>query len=103
MKRLPKAGERYRATQAVDVRALTHWRAPFTSGFTCRLPEGTVVVVRQDAPASATAALCVPEDSELESVLVPSRDRTDPKYDGYHLLVPVDDLGATFERLGEMT
>ena len=99
MNPLAKAGKRFRAKQAVDVRGLIHWRAPLTSGFVCTVPEGIVVVVDQDAPASATAALCVPEDSELESALVPSRDRTDPKYDGYHLLVPFHDLTTLFERL----
>ncbi len=92
-----RKGQRYRAKGSVPVKGLTHWRAPFTGGFSGRLPSGTIVVVSHDPPGHATAAMCLPEDESTEAILVPSGDRSAPKYDGFHLVIPFDELANHFE------
>jgi hypothetical protein len=88
-----RQGQVWLVTSDMAVRGLTHWRAPFTDGFKCILPAGTRVQVTR-AWANTTAAACRPiEYDAMERLLVPSKDRQDPKYDGYTLVLDLEDFG----------
>jgi hypothetical protein len=94
----PHGGQRYQSTSELSASGLTHWRAPFTGGFQCALPAGTVLVVVDDPLAHATAAGCRPERyAEFEEVLVPIEDRSHEKYDGYTLVIELDEFGRSLQ------
>jgi len=82
------AGQTWESTRALQVKALVHYRAPFTGDCDCVLPAGTAVVIHHDPRPGASVAACHPElYSELEELLIPKEDRTDEKYDGYTLTI----------------
>ncbi len=69
------------------------WRAPFTGGFRCTIPAGTVLTVESDPLPRATAVYCIPDDyAGVERVVVPEEDRRSEKYTGYALVILLDDF-----------
>jgi len=91
-------GSRFVVKTPLSIRGLTHWRAPFTGGFECTVAPGTVVVVAHEPTPGATAVGVRPEAyAELEPQLVPQEDRTSEKYDGYSLVIPLEEFGRSLE------
>jgi hypothetical protein len=89
-------GQRWVAAVDVAVHGLTHWDAPYTGGFSGVLPAGSVVIVLDDPPPIATAVGCRPEAyAELEALLVPASDRSEPRYDSYSLSIDLIEFGAS--------
>ncbi len=85
--RFVKRGRRFVAMHDFPAQGLTHWNAPFTGGFNCVVPKGTVFVVDYDSQPGATAFGCVPENAkDFELRFVPEAERTNPKYGGYSLV-----------------
>jgi hypothetical protein len=98
-----RTGDRYRTLRDFSTHGLIHWAgAPATSGFDCIIPEGTILIVRNDPPPQATAVYELPEDAEeFERANVPAEDRTDPQYGGYSLVMMFKDMGRSFARIDE--
>jgi hypothetical protein len=93
-------GQRWEVTRDLATGGITMWRAPFTGGFNCTLPAGTVLRVENDPVPGARAVYCLPEDYEgLEQLVVPEADRRGDKYDGYALVVLLEEFGQTLMRL----
>jgi hypothetical protein len=91
-----REGQLWRSLCEIDAIALTHWFAPFTGGFECRIPADTVLVVLDDPPPHATGVGCRPVNyEELEAVLVPEEDRTAPKYGGYSISIKLVHFGES--------
>ncbi len=89
------AGQRWRLIRDLRTGGLTSWRVPFSGGFECVVPSGTVVAVESDPPIRARAVYCIPENyDELECLLVPEEDRDSPKYSGYALVIQLVEFGA---------
>jgi hypothetical protein len=81
-----KKATKLRAARDLPAKGLTYWKAPYTGGFRCVVPEGTVVIVRQDVGPFSLGVTCVPEDYEgFGEKFVPENDRRSPKYAGYSL------------------
>ncbi len=88
-------GQRYVVVTAFEANVLIHWFAPMTSGARKLLPEGLEFIVALDPPASATAVAADAEPAGLWEVrLVDERDRTAPKYGGFSISIPFEDLAA---------
>lgn len=80
---IPK-GTRFKVTRDIETAGLIHWRAPFTSGFHCVIPNGTILVTFGDCPASSAAFAVVPEDyRQFERQHIPPEDVSAEKYSGY--------------------
>jgi hypothetical protein len=93
-----RAGDRFRSVRPMPVEGLVHWRAPLTTGFSGTLPAGSVVTAVNDVPSGRHAFQATPERyAEIEALLVPSEDREDPHYDGYHLVLPIAAVGSDLE------
>ena len=76
-------GARFLTVDDIETNGLVHWSAPFTSGFHCVIPKGTVLVTFRDS-GSADALGLIPEHyKEFEQRFVPDSDRTADKYAGY--------------------
>jgi hypothetical protein len=85
------------AIRDTEVTGLVHWRAPMTSGFEGVVPAGTLVEALQDPRPHATATYFRPlKYEELESTLIPERDRTADKYDGYTIVLRHAALGDSW-------
>lgn len=62
---------------------LTHWKAPYTDGSRCRLPEGARLLAAHDAGPQSLGVQCVPEDREwFSETLVPEEIRSADKFAG---------------------
>jgi hypothetical protein len=95
-----REGDRFVTTRDTPVRGVTHWRAPFTGGFSATLPEGTVLVADIDGVEGAEAFCCRPERYEaVEAELVPEEERLAGKYDGYSLVLLYSDVGVLLRRI----
>ena len=93
-----RSGTRLRVVKESEIRILTHWKAPFTDGFTCVPAIGTVLVVDSDQVDGAPGFYCIPEDYDgFETAYVPLADRSRPKYDGYSLVAMASDIGDSLE------
>jgi hypothetical protein len=92
--------QRWRVVRDLATSGVTSWRAPFTGGFECVIPSGTVVTVDNDPPMGASAVYCVPENyDDLERAFVPAEDREAEKYGGYAVLIDLADFGEALEPL----
>jgi hypothetical protein len=90
-----KKGDRFTTVDDTPVHGLTVWGAPYTGGFRCVIPKGTVLVVAHDPVTGALGFTVVPEEYEkMEEVLVPEEDRTSRKYGGYYFVFTYDELGT---------
>lgn len=91
-------GDRFRATRPIRARGLIQWKAPFTSGFECTIPEGTILVPEWDSVRISTGFACVPINrDELEQQLFPEEDRKSEKYAGYYFYLPYKHIGTELE------
>lgn len=87
-------GDKFVAAKSLPARGLVQWRAPFTSGFECVIPEGTVLVAENDSAPISTGFGCIPENQkELETQLVPEQDRMAEKYAGYYFVLSYKHIG----------
>jgi hypothetical protein len=92
-------GERFRVLEDHAIAGLSQWRAPFTGSFECFLPEGLLLVCRNEQKPGAVGFSCVPEDYESgERLLVPKEDREHPQYDGYYFVLMEAEIGTWFDR-----
>lgn len=90
-----RKGDVFVAREAVEATGLTHWRAPFTGGFECTIPAGTVLVADHDQVEGAQGIGLRPSAyEEMERLLVPERDCAAEKYDGYTLVVLLTEIGT---------
>jgi hypothetical protein len=94
-------GERFRTTQALQVGCLTHWHAPYTGGGNeVPLPANEVFVVAHDQVPGAIAVGCDPQRyEELHDYFVATVDRENPRYAGYSLVIEVQALLQSCERV----
>jgi len=92
-------GERFKVIRPLAASGLVQWKAPFTSGFECVIPPGTILVANHDSVPVSIAFGCVPANSkELEAQLVPEQDRTSEKYGGYYFVLPYKHIGRELEK-----
>ena len=95
-----KAGDRFRTLLDIETTVLVCWKAPFTSGEQCVIPEGTILVADYDQHEGKPGFGCIPEDYEgLLSVVVPEKDRGSEKFDGYYFVLLSEDIGTKLEKL----
>lgn len=94
---LVKQGDKFKITRDTNVSGLTIWGAPYTGGFECILPAGTILVANADSWGQGFGV--VPEMyNELEKRLVPETDRTAKKYGGYYFIFSKSDIGEIIVR-----
>jgi len=98
--RFPSHGEVYEALHDVQVRFVTHWRAPFTGGGSGLLPAGSRVRVEVYFTQEPISVYAQALDPNLETMLVPMEDRSAPKYGGYSLSITTEQLNRDFSLLG---
>ena len=96
--RFPSRGDVYEALEDY----LTHWRAPFTGGGRGTLRKGDRVTVdHEPVDSMALSVYAAPVDQSVEARMVPASDRSDPKYDGYSLVLRTADLNRRFRLIPE--
>ena len=95
-----KKGDRFEALMDFKTGGMTHWNAPFTDGFKCTVPKGTILVAAHDSARLSSGFLARPEKyAEMEEKLVPTDDRNLPKYAGYSLSFPYRFIGRHLKKL----
>ena len=83
-----KQGEKFILTEDKQTNGLTSWSAPFTGGFECNVPAGTVFEVLHDSVVTAKGFGCKPVNyNQFELAHVPESDRCSPKYNGYYFVL----------------
>jgi len=98
----PREGERYVVRTSFEAIVLTHWRAPFTGGGERMLPEGLELIVNGEPPPEASAVNCSPTDeARWLADLVDAGDAQAEKFAGYSISVPLTQLSAQCEKLGD--
>ena len=94
-----KKGDRFTVINDIKVNGLTVWGAPYTGGFECTLPKGTVLVAPDKQVKGAKGFSVVPENyKEMESILVPKKDRENQKYGGYYFVFLNSDIGLVITK-----
>jgi hypothetical protein len=90
------SGARFVVTKDFTEIALVHWKAPFTDGFQCVLPQGTILVAFSDSPPGIAAVSCVPESASLFiSEHVPEEIRGNSKFAGISFVLDKSLIGNT--------
>jgi len=95
-----KKDDRFLALKDIEAGGLIHWDRPFTSGFKCIVPKGTILVVPYQPPPAAEGFYCLPEnEKEFEQKFVPEEDRTASGYGGFHLVLFKSLVGLSLQKL----
>lgn len=98
-----RKGDRFLALTELQAKGLTHWRAPFTGGFECNVPKGTILVAVHDSAPISTGFGVEPENyEELEKQLVPEEDRTAEKYGGYSFVINYREIGKRVKQVQQI-
>ena len=88
-----KTGQKYEVLKPFQCLCLYGYQAPFTGGGEIAVAEGFQFKVMLDVNPAATAANCHPLDYEKHhEEFVPEEIRADDKYDGYGLMIKLDDI-----------
>ena len=96
-----RKGDKIRCREAVSTHGLIHYKAPFTGGFECTIPAGTILLVDLDPLEGATGFCCLPLDYDaFELKHVPVRERRSKDYAGYSFVLHLADLGGVLEVIG---
>jgi hypothetical protein len=85
--------DRVRALVDVKTTGIVYYNGPFSTGFRCVIPRGSVLKVYS---VGDLAFLCTPE-GEVEAALVPASDRAHSKYAGAAFSINIGDIGRRFE------
>ena len=98
----PREGARFRTKVSIDVSALTTWAVPFTGGDLRPLPANEDFVVLNPPAEGASAVACRPvRYDELHPHFVRYVDRSSPTYDGYYLVISLEQLRTCCTSLSE--
>jgi len=93
-------GDHFRVTRPLPALLLTHWRAPTTGSRDVVLRPLTKLCVLSVSGHLEMLATCRPEPHrELQRQLVPWWERWRPLYGGFSLMLPIDELLQSCERL----
>lgn len=91
-------GDHFITTEDITTHVAVSWAAPYTGGYDCVIPKGTVLVALRDQRYDSLAFTCIPENYlELERVFVPASDRFAPKYTGYHFAFTNTEVGVRLQ------
>ena len=96
--RFPRKGDVYEVLTDMSVDYMTSWAAPFSGGGAGILKRGDRVIVDRepvDPKAISVSAIAV-DYKEVELRMVPSSDRTSPKYIGFYFSFNTVDLNRKF-------
>jgi hypothetical protein len=93
------AGTLLEARRDAAVAGIVHWDAPLSTGFDSSVVAGTRIRVIEPAVPGATAIGCDAVDPALETMLVAKSDREADKYSGYHLVIPIAEIGEVWRVL----
>jgi hypothetical protein len=95
-----RKGQRFRSLRDVGVLTLVAFKNPSSGGSDSTLPAGETVVIDDDPLPESTAVYATPERyGALEGRLVPQSDLSDPAYNFYTLIVPLDSLANDFAKV----
>tara|TARA_R100001143_G_scaffold55705_1_gene51862 strand:+ start:61 stop:432 length:372 start_codon:yes stop_codon:yes gene_type:complete len=89
------------SNQPVKVMYQVGYNAPFSSGGKSIFPSGEKVKVEHHVKGAQAVACKVIDYKRLEKVIVSERERNDEKYNGYGLLIFLDDLENYFDEIYE--
>ncbi len=95
-----RKGDKFMVTEDLQLDALTHYLAPFTDGFKCTIPKGTLIKAASDSDKFTLGFSAVPIDyKQFEMNFVPKDQREGPKYDGYSLVVMYNEIDKHLTRV----
>jgi hypothetical protein len=98
---LVQEGDRFITTDDFPTGGMAAYSAPYSSGFNCVVPRGTILVADQDQLQDAPSFVCMPEKyKEMEELLVPEAERND-KYLGYYLVCRGAAIGGALSLISE--
>ena len=101
--RFPRKGDIYEALEDMTVHYMTSWAAPYTGGGDGMLRKGDRVVVDTepvDSRAIGAYASAVDHDA-VEERVVPTSERSAPKYSGFYFSFKTVELNRKFRLVYE--
>jgi len=97
-----EAGTLLEARADTPAAGIVHWEAPLSTGFDGVVTAGTRLRVIESLLPGATAIGCLPLAPNLEAVIVPLSDRRAEKYAGFHLVIPLTEIGERWRVLDSL-
>jgi hypothetical protein len=92
-------GTRFEVLEDIETDGLVHWNAPFTSGFRCVIPKGTILTTLHDYSASSAVGFVPKDYNGFEQKHVPEADRKAQKYAGYSFVFLRSAIGVKLKQL----
>jgi hypothetical protein len=101
--RFPRKGDIYEALEDMDVHYMTSWAAPVTGGGEGKLKKGDRVRVDHEPVDDRAISIYATgvDYAALEERIVPSSDRSAPKYSGFYFSFKTVDLNRKFRLVHE--
>src|SRR5262245_18625955 len=97
-----RTGQKYKATEPLDVVAFSSWRAPASFGSRGTLPKGEVFTIDDGPNSDAIPVVCRPENNVMQhAVFISEFDRSSALYRDSYLCVAIKDIVEKCERLSD--
>jgi len=98
------AGQKFRTDTEIDTLCLTSYLAPYTGGCEVTLPVGFEFEIMHDPVEGAPGVGCLALDYDrYEKLLVPTHERADGKYSGYHIVMMLTAISNQCEPITDAT
>lgn len=95
-----KKGDKFLVSEDIGATGLIHYKAPFTDGFKCTIPKGTILVAFSDSERISLGFGCIPENKEkFERKHIPENQRNDDRYTGYSFVFTYKEIGKRLKKL----
>ena len=100
-----KKGDRFEVLEPLREQATTQWEEPYSDGFVCHVPAGTILEATYSSTPGAKVFECKPikvpgmEDPEATRSMVPQAIREKEGYLGFSLSLSIDLIGAKLRKL----
>jgi hypothetical protein len=101
--RFPRKGDVYEALDDTEVHYMTSWAAPFTGGGDGKLNKGERVIVDSEPidPKPIGVYASALDYDAIERRIIPSSERSAPKYRGYYFSFKTVELNRKFKLVQE--
>jgi hypothetical protein len=92
-------GDKFIAIKDFEVTCLTHFAGPYTFGFDCVIPKGTILISFVNSEELSAGFGCLPEKPDEFEKYIPPDQKNDSKYQGFSIVLKYTDIGKLVNKI----
>jgi hypothetical protein len=91
--------DRFIVIKGFKSNCLTHFNGPYTLGFECMVPKGTILIAYHASEIISAGFSCIPEKPQEFEQFIPIEQRNDPKYQSFSIGLRYRDIGYLIDKI----